>query len=48
MIPVFGSIAVSRMFLTYQLENRSSWMVLIFAAGPALTSLYAGRLRSTP
>lgn len=42
MLTVFGSIAVSIMFLSYWLEHRSKWMVLIFAAGSALTSLYSG------
>ena len=42
MLTIFGSIAVSIMFLSYWLENRSKWMVLIFAGGSALTSLYSG------
>ena len=42
MLTLFGSIAVSIMFLSYWLEHRSKWMVLIFAAGSALTSLYSG------
>ena len=42
MLTVFGSIAVSIMFLSYWLEHRSKWMVLIFAAGSALTALYSG------
>ncbi len=42
MLTVFGSIAVTLMFLTYWLENRSKWMVLIFAVGSALTAAYSG------
>ncbi len=42
MLTVFGSIAVSIMFLSYWLEHRSKWMVLIFAAGSGLTALYSG------
>ena len=42
LLTVFGSIAVTIMFLTYWLENRSKWMVLLFAVGSALTSAYSG------
>ena len=42
MLTVFGSIAVTIMFLSYWLENRSKWMVLLFAVGSALTSAYSG------
>lgn len=42
MLTFFGSIAVSIMFLSYWLEHRSKWMVLIFAAGSGLTALYSG------
>ncbi len=42
MLTVFGSIAVSIMFLSYWLEHRSKWMVLIVAAGSGLTALYSG------
>jgi hypothetical protein len=42
MLTVFGSVAVSIMFLSYWLERSSKWMVLLFAAGSALTSLYSG------
>ena len=42
MLTVFGAIAVTIMFLTYWLENRSKWMVLLFAVGSALTSAYSG------
>ena len=42
MLTIFGSIAVTLMFLTYWLENRSKWMVLLFAVGSALTAAYSG------
>ena len=42
MLTVFGAVAVSIMFLSYWLERRSKWMVLLFAAGSALTSVYSG------
>lgn len=42
MLTLFGSVAVTIMLLSYWLESRSKWMVLIFAAGSALTSAYSG------
>ena len=42
MLTLFGSIAVSIMFLSYWTEERSKWLVLVFALGSALTSLYSG------
>ena len=42
MLTLFGSIAVTIMLLSYWFESRSKWMVLIFAAGSALTSAYSG------
>ncbi len=42
MLTLFGAIAVSIMFLSYWTEERSKWMVLVFALGSALTSLYSG------
>jgi hypothetical protein len=30
------------MFLSYWTEERSKWLVLIFAAGSGMTSLYSG------
>ncbi|MCH7801251.1 MAG: hypothetical protein IIC24_06870 [Chloroflexi bacterium] len=42
MLTIFGSIAVSIMFLSYWLEPRSRWYVLIFAVASAATSLYSG------
>ena len=42
MLTVFGTIAVSIMFLSYWTEGRSKWLVLGFAMGSGLTSLYSG------
>ena len=42
MLTIFGAIAVTIMFLSYWTEDRSKWLVLIFAFGSALTSLYSG------
>ena len=48
MITIFGSVAVSIMFLAYWLERRSKWMVLIFAVASALTSVYSGLVDAYP
>ena len=42
MLTVFGVIAVTIMFLSYWAEDRSKWLVLAFAIGSGLTSLYSG------
>jgi len=42
MLTLFGSVAVAIMFLSYVLESRSTWMVLIFALASAATSVYSG------
>ncbi|NQW24528.1 MAG: hypothetical protein HQ475_13920 [SAR202 cluster bacterium] len=42
MLTIFGVVAVSIMFLSYWTEERSKWLVLIFAFGSALTALYSG------
>lgn len=42
MLTIFGVVAVSVMFLSYWTEGRSKWLVLIFAVGSGLTSLYSG------
>jgi len=42
LLTVFGVIAVSIMFLSYWTEARSKWLVLIFAIGSGMTSLYSG------
>ncbi len=39
---MFGVIAVSIMFVSYWNEQRSKWLVLVFAIGCGLTSLYSG------
>lgn len=41
MLTIFGSIAVAIMFLSYWLESRSRWFVLIFAGACAATSVYS-------
>ena len=48
MLTLFGSIAVAIMFLSYWLEGRSKWMVLLFAGGCALTSVYSGLVAAYP
>ena len=42
MLTIFGAVAVTIMFLSYWTEDRSKWLVLIFALGSALTSIYSG------
>lgn len=42
MLTLFGSIAVAIMFLSYWLEPRSKWFILVFAAASAATSVYSG------
>ncbi len=42
MLTLFGSIAVSIMMLSYSLESRSKWYVLIFAGASAATAAYSG------
>ena len=42
MLTIFGSIAVAIMFLSYWLEGRSRWNILIFAGASAATSVYSG------
>ena len=42
MLTIFGSIAVTIMFLAYWLEPQSKWFVLVFALGSAATSIYSG------
>ena len=41
MLTLFGSIAVSIMMLSYTLEARSRWYVLIFAGASAATAVYS-------
>jgi hypothetical protein len=42
MLTAFGSVAVGIMFLSYWLEPRSRWYVLVFAVASAMTALYSG------
>ena len=42
MLTIFGVIAVSIMLLSYWTEERSKWLVLVFAIGSGMTSLYSG------
>jgi hypothetical protein len=39
-LTLFGLFAVSMMLITYALENRSHWMVFLFAISCALGSTY--------
>ncbi len=41
MLTIFGSIAVAIMFLSYWLEPRSKWFVLVFAGACAATAAYS-------
>ena len=41
MLTLFGSIAVSIMFLSYWQESRSRWYVLVFALGCGATAFYS-------
>ena len=41
MLTLFGSIAVAIMFLSYWLEQRSKWYVLVFSGACAATSAYS-------
>ena len=48
MLTIFGSIAVSVMMVSYWLEPRSKWFVLVFAGGSAATALYSGLVEAYP
>ena len=48
MLIVFGSIAVTVMMVSYWLEPRSRWFVLLFAGGSASTALYSGLVEAYP
>ncbi len=41
MLTLFGSVAVSIMMLSYWLEPRSKWYVLVFAGASAATAVYS-------
>ena len=42
MLTVFGSAAVGIMFVSYWMEPRSRWFVLVFAVASAGTAAYSG------
>ncbi len=48
MLTLFGSIAVTVMMVSYMLESRSKWYVLVFAGGSAATALYSGLVEAYP
>ena len=48
MLTIFGFAAVAVMFISYWLESRSRWMVLVFALGCAATALYSLLLAAYP
>ena len=48
MLTAFGSVAVGAMFVSYWLESRSRWYVLIFAAASAATAVYSGLVEAYP
>ena len=48
MLALFGSVAVAIMFVSYWLERRSKWMVLVFALGCAMTAAYSGLVSAYP
>ncbi|MFQ5873592.1 MAG: hypothetical protein ACE5JL_07300 [Dehalococcoidia bacterium] len=48
MLTVFGSAAVAIMMLSYWLEPRSKWFILLFAVGCAATAAYSGLVRAYP
>jgi len=39
-LTMFGFIAVGTMFITYWLEDRSPWLVLVFAGACAASAVY--------
>ena len=47
MLTAFGSAAVSVMLVSYRLESRPKWFVLIFAVGCASTALYLHAARAS-
>lgn len=48
MLTLFGSVAVAIMFLSYWLEPRSKWFVLVFAGASAATAAYSGLVEAYP
>jgi hypothetical protein len=45
---IFGSVAVTVMMLSYALESRSKWFVLLFVAGSAATAIYSALVQAYP
>ena len=39
-LTAFGFVAVGTMFVTYWIEDRSAWFVLVFAAACAASAFY--------
>jgi len=48
MLTAFGSVAVGAMFVSYWLEPRSRWFVLVFAAASAATAVYSALVDAYP
>ena len=48
MLTLFGFLAVTVMMVSYMLELRSAWWILLFAAGSAATSVYSGLAHAYP
>ncbi len=48
MLTAFGSVAVSVMLVSYWLESRSKWFVLVFAIASAATAAYSGLVEAYP
>ncbi len=48
MLTLFGSVAVAIMFLSYWLEPRSKWFVLVFAGASAATAVYSVLVEAYP
>lgn len=48
MLTGFGSVAVSVMLVSYWLEPRSKWFVLVFAVASAATAAYSGLVEVYP
>jgi hypothetical protein len=48
MLTAFGSVTVALMMVSYWLEPRSKWFVLLFAAASAGTSAYSGLVAAYP
>ena len=48
MLTAFGTGAVGAMFVSYWLEPRSRWFILMFAAASAATAVYSGLVAAYP